>query len=124
MCCLQRENNVYLHCVKSAQIQSFFWSVFSRIRTEYREILREKCPNTEFFLVCILPHSGRIRRDTISLYLVRIRKNTDQKKLRIWTLFTQCPLFKFMSTVFEIVVSHKEIVCGLTNLFFKIFLTR
>ena len=33
--------------------------------------LREKCPNTEFFLV-------------------RIRENTDQKKLRIWTFFTQC----------------------------------
>ena len=32
--------------------------------------LREKCPNTEFFLV-------------------RIQENTDQKKLRIWTLFTQ-----------------------------------
>ena len=29
-----------LHCVKSAQKRSFFWSVFSRIRTEYREILR------------------------------------------------------------------------------------
>ena len=26
------------HCVKSVQIRSFFWSVFSRIRTEYREI--------------------------------------------------------------------------------------
>ena len=32
--------------------------------------LREKCPNTEFFLV-------------------RMRENTGQKKLRIWTLFTQ-----------------------------------
>ena len=30
----------YLHCVKSIQIRSFFWSVFSRIRTEYWEILR------------------------------------------------------------------------------------
>ena len=29
-----------LHCVKSVQIQSYFWSVFSRIRTEYGEILR------------------------------------------------------------------------------------
>ena len=28
------------HCVKSVQIRSFFWSVFSRIRTEYGEILR------------------------------------------------------------------------------------
>ena len=40
--------------------------------------LREKCPNTGFFLVHILPNS------------VRIRENMDQKKLRIWTLFSQC----------------------------------
>ena len=33
--------------------------------------LREKCPSTEFFLV-------------------QIQENTDQKKLRIWALFTQC----------------------------------
>ena len=43
-----------LHCVKSVQIQSYFWSVFSRIRTEYGEILR------------------------ISPYSVRMRENTDQ----------------------------------------------
>ena len=30
----------YRHCVKSVQIRSFFWSVFSRIWTEYGEILR------------------------------------------------------------------------------------
>ena len=54
-----------LQCVKSVQIRSFFWSVFSRIRTEYGEILR------------------------VSPYSFRIHKNTDQKKLRIWTLFTQ-----------------------------------
>ena len=40
--------------------------------------LREKCPNTELFLVHIF------------LYSVRIQENTDQKLLRIWTLFTQC----------------------------------
>ena len=28
------------HCVKSIQIGSFSWSVFSHIRTEYKEILR------------------------------------------------------------------------------------
>ena len=53
-----------LHCVK--QIRSFFWSVFSRIGTEYGEILR------------ISPYSGRML------------ENADQKRLRIWTLFTQC----------------------------------
>ena len=41
-----------------------FWSVFSRIRTEYRDLLRK------------------------SPYSVLILKNTDQKKLRIWTLCT------------------------------------
>ena len=33
--------------------------------------LREKCPNTEFFLVRIFPYS------------VRVRENTEQKKLHI-----------------------------------------
>ena len=55
----------YCHCVKSVQIRSFFWSVFSHIRTEYGEILN---PNT---------------------YSARMRGNTDQKKLCVWTLFTQ-----------------------------------
>ena len=39
--------------------------------------LREKCPNTEFFLLCIFLYSGLIQ------------ENTDQKNLLIWTLFTQ-----------------------------------
>ena len=47
--------------------------------------LREKCPNTEFFLVCIF------------LYSVRIQENTDQKRLRIWTLFTQCDVYNSSS---------------------------
>ena len=56
----------HYHCVKSIQIRIFFWSVFSCIRAECGE-LRSKSP-----------------------YSVRIQENTDQKKLRIWTLFTQC----------------------------------
>ena len=47
------------HCVKSIQIRSFFWSIFSHIRTEYEQIR------------------------SISPYSVRIWENTDQKKLRI-----------------------------------------
>ena len=61
--------------MKSVQIRSFFCSVFPRIRTEYGEILR------------------------ISPYSVRIRKNTDQKKLRIWTYFTQWIIFKKLFVV-------------------------
>ena len=39
--------------------------------------LREKCPNTDSFLVHIFQHSDWIQ------------ENTGQKKLRIWILFTQ-----------------------------------
>ena len=49
--------------MNSVQIRSFIWSVFSCIRTEYGDL---RCKS------------------------VRIQENTDQKKLRIWTLFTQC----------------------------------
>ena len=53
--------NVY----KNVQIRSFFWSVFSRIWTEYRDLLSK------------------------SQHSVKIQENTDQKKLFIWTLFMQ-----------------------------------
>ena len=55
-----------LTCVKSVQIRSYFWSEFSFILTEYRDLRRK------------------------SLYSVQIQENTDEKKLRIWTFFTQC----------------------------------
>ena len=51
--------------MKSVQIGSFSWSVFPGIRTEYGD-LWSKYP-----------------------YSFRIQENTDQEKLRIWTLFTQ-----------------------------------
>ena len=59
------------HCVKSVRIRSFFWPVFSRIWTEYID-LRSKSPYTD-----------------------HIRENKDQKKLRIWTFFTQCLSMRF-----------------------------
>ena len=58
----------------------FFWSVFSCIRTEYRDLYRKS------------PH------------LVRIQENTDQKKLLIWTLFTQWkldPVVPGFSTIYS-----------------------
>ena len=54
------------HCVKPVQMRSFFWSLFSRILTEYEEI------------------------QSTFPYSVRMRENSDQKKLRIWKHFTQC----------------------------------
>ena len=52
--------------MKSVQIRNFFWPVFSLIRTEY------------------------VKVQNISSYSVRMWEYKDQKKLRIWTIFTQC----------------------------------
>ena len=48
-----------------------------------------KSAQTEFLLVCIFPYS------------LHIRENTDQKKLRIWTFFTQCGMKIFVNTKIE-----------------------
>ena len=66
--------NAWSHCVKSVQIRSFLWSIFSCIPTEYGD-LQSKSP-----------------------YSVRIQENMDLKKLRIWTLFTQCPFLCILKT--------------------------
>ena len=67
-CVFRSQPNIYdgSHCGKSVQIRSFFWSVCSFVQTNYGD-LRSKYP-----------------------YSVRIQENTDQKKLHIWTLYTQC----------------------------------
>ena len=43
----QGQIRFHSHCVKSIQVRSFFWSVFSRIRTEYGEILVSLCIQSE-----------------------------------------------------------------------------
>ena len=53
--------------MKSVKIQSFFWPIFSSVWTEYQDLRR------------IFPY-------------YRIRENKDQKKLHIWTFFTQFSL--------------------------------
>ena len=69
-------NEGSLHCVKSVQIRSFFWSVFSCIWTEYGDLLRK------------------------SPYSERIQENTDQIKFRIWTLLTQCDACHWNLSIF------------------------
>ena len=56
-------------CMKIVQIWRFFWFVLPCIRIEYGDLLkwstlREKCPNTEFFLVRIFLYLNWIRRFT------------------------------------------------------------
>ena len=60
--------------IRNIYFTNIFWD-----SSTWMVLQREKCPNMEFFLVRIFLYSVRI-----------IRENTDQKKIRIWTLFTQC----------------------------------
>ena len=60
------------HCVKSVQIRSFFWSVFSRIRTECGEI------------------------QSVFSYSVWIRENSDQKKNPYLDIFHVVSLSKVL----------------------------
>ena len=101
------------HYVKSVQIRSDFWSVFSCIQSEYRNMqvfghfsrskllsitfsyLLQRTPNyhcvksvqmRNFFwsaVSCIRTEYGDLPRK--SPYSVQIQENTYQKKLRIWT---------------------------------------
>ena len=66
-----------LHCVKSDQIRSFFWSVFSSIWTEYGEILR------------ISPYSVRTRENA-----GKMRTRTTQNTSPFYAVpLVQCPFF-------------------------------
>ena len=70
--------------------------------------LCEKCSNTEFLLVRIF------------LYLDWKQKNTDQKKLRFWTFFTQC-FGSLIHLIFEfdhkqLHVFSKQILIGINQL--------
>ena len=67
----------FINCVKIVQIQSFSWSVFSCICTEYGDGLHE-------YLYSV----------------VQIQEYMDQKKLLIWTLFTPWSKSTFKSSVY------------------------
>ena len=74
---------IYLHCVKSVQIQSVFWSVFSDIGTEYEKIrLRKNSVFGHFshskYLLDFSIFSPNAFK-SISLYSVRMWENPDQK---------------------------------------------
>ena len=78
LCCYSDSSRVNFCCVTI--VFCFFFTLEIEFILAYFHCfpLREKCPNTEFFLFCILPYSSWTRRFT------------EKWKLRIWTIFTQC----------------------------------
>ena len=93
-----------LHCVKSVQIRSYFWSVFSCIRTEYRDLLREKCPNNrDLFRTLSKLFDGTFCRNGEWLKVIILAKSSivdwgyyfnfiysREKRLNTSTLFINC----------------------------------
>ena len=60
---------------------SFLW-LNNTLRKKWNRVtLREKCPNTEFFLVRIFPHSEWIRKDTnyLSVFTLNVGKYGPEK---------------------------------------------
>ena len=55
----QNISGVIRHCVKSVQIRSFFWSVFSCVQTEYRKIRTRKTPYLDTFHAVHIPSNKR-----------------------------------------------------------------
>ena len=78
--------NEKYHCVKSVQIWNFFWSIFSRIRTEYGDLLTDFGPSSHSALVsyfdnlerrCIPMRTLPFWNCSTSTFIVRISSKID-----------------------------------------------
>ena len=73
----------YFHCVKKCPYSELFWSVFSRIRTEYRDIRRD---------------TGRIPP-----YSIQIRKKADQNNSKYEQLSRSVHLTSYLCFSLKII---------------------
>ena len=58
-------------CMKSVQIQSFFWSVFSRIRTKYGDLLRNFSHSDRNYSLTVLKVNGDIHKVQFKTYFLQ-----------------------------------------------------
>ena len=77
---LDHEFSRRIHCVKSVQIRSFFWSLFFCIRTEYGEISERE--NTEYLSV-FSPNAGKYGTEK-TLYLDTLHAVIHTKDLDLF----------------------------------------
>ena len=77
------------------------------IEKDWELPLREKCPNRVFFC-SVFSHIGTEYGELIrkSPYSVRIWENTDKKKLRIWTLFSECTVCFLSSSLLRLLLLY------------------
>ena len=90
---------------------SWFWWIAPSTNfklTKWMETYDTHC--VSFFLVRILLHSDWMRSKSSNS--VRIQEYTDQKKLRIWTLFTQ---WQQVTDISQFTIILKTIIARLNN---------
>ena len=103
--------------IKVNQTSSYNRWLISRIEQILTLPLREKCPNTEFFLVRIFPHSDWIR---ISPYSVQMRENTEQKNFVFWH-FSRSGSVKVGNFIRnDLIASRNKMKLVFVNMFFAI----
>ena len=69
------------HCVKRIQLRSFFWSVFSRIRTEYGKIRTRKNSVFEHVLHSASKFSVEGVKYPLRLFTIGFIRKTSGEKL-------------------------------------------
>ena len=98
----------YHHCAKNVQIRSFFWSVFSRIWTDYGEIWSIS-PYTS-------PNAGKFGLENtpyLDIFLA-VSSNTNMKCLILYVIFCYFYLPQalnfFMTDVF-VILETNQLIC-------------
>ena len=92
-----------IDCIKSVQISSFFWSIFSCICTEYGD-LRSKYPNFENFHAVILQLFQTVSHT--NLYNMTQQQISQLKTLNC--LKTSIYFFAFLFTYSKIIKWHRS----------------
>ena len=110
---ITKRSKIRDHCVKSFQIRSFFWSVFSCIQTEYGKIRTR----TNFVLVCFENLSNCKKHLQKVLFMTKFGKKLCQDCI-------QHHCFPQAKLIFRVVLKPKQVMClqqslsSLTNLVF------
>ena len=100
------------HCVsQSVQIRSFFWSVFSRIRTEYGEIRSIWI----IFTQCILFAKGFYRFYYLSKYIKFCSSNNEQWAMNKMYSFVRLTTFYFTRNYMKITYIYKLVKWNIVN---------
>ena len=104
---------IIMHQVKSVQIRSYFWSVFSCIRTEYGPYLSVFSPNTGKYGPEITPYLNTFHAVLISIWLFFIEMVPLSRPLFIWQIWWKKTLQGLANLFCTRVDDRSDMCCNL-----------